>query len=194
MATHPIKNRRQILRIRKRLNNRDRMFFDLLINTGRRGCDIIKLRKKDIKKLQFETLYIKEQKTNKQITLPINNLKPLISTYTSNLNDDDFLFQSRKKNVTNHITTKGMLKRIKGVIVNENIQGTKGLHILRKTFVYWLIYWNHGDVELARRVMNHSSCKYTRYYAEWGQADINRAMKRFKGFLPYGKKRTKKEQ
>jgi len=190
MPTHPIKNRRQILRIRKRLNNRDRMFFDLLINTGRRGCDIIKLQKKDLQKLQFETALIKEQKTNKFIMLPIHRLKPDIIRYAENLKDDDFLFQSRKKNIRKHISTKGMLKKIKKALEKENIIGTKGLHILRKTFVYWLIYWNDGDIELARRVMNHSSCKYTRYYAEWGQDDINKAMKRFKGFVPYEKKRA----
>lgn len=192
--THPLKNRRQITRIRNRLNKRDRMFFDLLINTGRRGCDIVDLKKKDLPKLNIETIFIKEKKTYKEIKMPINTILPELIEYTKDMNDNDYLFTSRKKDKNgnvNHITTKGMLLRIKEALVNENIQGTRGLHIFRKTFCYWLIYWNHGDIGLARLIMNHSSAKYTRYYAEWGweQDEINRGMSKFKGFVPDGKRK-----
>jgi len=192
--THPIKNRQQILRIRRRLNKRDKMFFDLLINTGRRGCDIVKLRKKDLPKLKSETLHIKELKTYKDIKLPIEIIWDDLMEYVSNMNDNDYLFPSRKRDKNgniNHITTKGMLLRIKEALANENIQGVKGLHIFRKTFCYWLIYWNKGNVVLARIIMNHSHIKYTIYYAEWGdrQEEINMGIKNFKGFVPNGKKK-----
>jgi integrase len=179
MRTRPIKSRKTIRATYRIAQPREKMFLKMANNTGRRACDIIGLQVKDVTKDAFETFYVFEKKTKKPIRLPIYHLKDEIQEYIKDMDDDDYLFQSREKDKygnKKHITIEGMRIAIKKIFTRVGIQGSKTLHVTRKTFVYWLLISLKGDIETARQIMNHSSCKYTKFYAEWGHEEIERAM------------------
>jgi hypothetical protein len=185
MLTTPIKDRKVIMKVRKYLNKRDRAAYDVLINTGRRGCDIVPLKKKDLKNKSFERLFIKEKKTKKPINLKIEKLKTELLEYSENMHDNDYLFPSRNKDKngnTKHITTNALRLKLKEAFYKANIQledgQTFGLNTCRKSYVYFMIYYTN-DVGIVKQIMNHSSCRYTKAYAEWGQEQIDRGVKKF---------------
>jgi len=94
----PIRDKDKIKEMKavlKRQNFRDYILFELGINSGLRISDLLQLKVKDIK--NKDKVELKEQKTDKMNRFPLSpRVKRLIDDYITNLDPEEYLFQSRK--------------------------------------------------------------------------------------------------
>lgn len=139
---------------------RDYMLFIIGINTGLRVSDILKLKVSDVKDRTHISL--KEQKTDKFKRFLINNqLKADLDRYIMNMNDDDYLFQSRKGD--NKPLTRVQAYRILNKSAEHCGLSEIGTHTMRKTFGYWH-YQQYKDVAILQDIFNHSAPSVTLRY------------------------------
>ena len=93
----PIRSKETIAQFKQELlhkSYRDYMLFVIGINTGLRISDILPLKVKDIK---GSHITITEKKTSKHKRFFINApLRKELNNYTKGMNDNDYLFPSRK--------------------------------------------------------------------------------------------------
>ncbi|MGL4803480.1 site-specific integrase [Paraclostridium dentum] len=159
----PIRDRDIIKRMKNELLKgglRNYMLFNIGINTGLRVSDILNLKVIDVKDKTHIT--INEQKTKKQKRILINsNLKKDIDEYMYKMEDDEYLFKSRKGN-------NSPLSRIQAYrILNQAAKNLNlsevGTHTMRKTFGYWH-YSIYKDVAILQDIFNHSSPSITLRY------------------------------
>lgn len=159
----PIRDQSQILKMQNLLlenSYRDFMLFTIGINTGLRISDILKLKVSDVKCKTHIT--ITEQKTNKSKRFLINSqLKKHIDKYIKGMNDDDYLFPSRKgeNSPISRIQAYRILNEVAAMLGIEEI----GTHTLRKTFGYWH-YKQYKDVAILQDIFNHSAPSITLKY------------------------------
>ena len=99
----PIRDKNKLEEMKEELKKngtRDYLLFLLGINTGLRVSDIVKLQVKDVKDTSGamkEYVTIIEKKTKKTKKFPIcNGLLAELTKYTSNMQQDEFLFKSQK--------------------------------------------------------------------------------------------------
>ena len=139
ITVEPIRNLKDIRRIKRRLknNSRDLLLFTLGINNGLRIGDLLRLTIDDVIDMKpGEILKIREQKTGKSNVLMINKeVHKVLQTYFEgvNYNEDDFLFKSRKgtnKPICKAYVNQRMKEWTKGM------KGNYGTHSSRKTFGY----------------------------------------------------------
>lgn len=156
--TNPITEFEDIKIIRNYLkteSNRNYFLFHLGINLGIRIGDLIKLKVKDIK--NKSKLVIVEDKTSKIKIIQLNPLLKLdIKNYIQLIQDDIYLFQSRKGN--SHITRQQALRIIKNAIFKTNLNNKYdniGTHSLRKTFTYFNMIQNN-NIEICKGLLNHN--------------------------------------
>lgn len=94
----PIRQKDKIEEIKDLLRHqsiRDEFLFTLGINSGLRISDLLPLRVVDVKDKSHIT--IKEKKTGKEKRFKINsNLRTVIDEYIRRMDDEEFLFASRK--------------------------------------------------------------------------------------------------
>ena len=143
-----------------KLGYKNYMLFIIGINTGLRISDILNLKVYDVRDRSH--IIIKEKKTGKEKRFLINSqLRRDIEKFTSGMNNEEYLFQSRKgKNkpisrvqayrVLNKAATKVGVKEV-------------GTHTLRKTFGYWH-YHIYKDVAILQDIFNHSAPSITLRY------------------------------
>ena len=162
---------------RELLNNgyRDYVLFVLGINTGLRISDILTLKVSDVK---GNNITIKELKTSKVKRFKLSsNLKQELERYTSNMNDDSYLFRSQKgdnKPITRVQAYRILTKAAEIVGINGEI----GTHTLRKTFGYHF-YQKTKDVALLQELFNHSAPSVTLRYIGINQDIIDKAYEEF---------------
>lgn len=166
----PIRSIEQIQEMKKALNyygsKRDEFLFTLGINCGLRVSDMLNLKKNDISdyKLRF-----RESKTRKLNTLPLFHIQTDIDSYIEFLEDDDYLFKSkRSNNPIQRVQAYRILNRSAEAIGLKNI----GTHSLRKTFGYHYYQRTH-DISLLMELFNHSSQSVTLRYIGIHQDVIN---------------------
>lgn len=141
-------------------NYRDYMIFMVGIYTGLRISDILKLRVRDIR--GKNNIYIREKKTNKEKSFPINEeLKPILDDYVENLKDYEYLFKSRK-GINKPISRECAYRILKNAAKAFGIDCI-GTHTLRKTFGYHLYQQTH-DIVAIQQILNHSSPSITLRY------------------------------
>lgn len=155
-------------------NTRDYLLFLCGITTGLRISDILKLRVKDL--LYQDTLYITEQKTNKQKEIAISNkLKKEVIKYCKDKPENEYIFKSREgynQPIGRNRAYKILHNAGKKCKVN-NI----GTHSLRKTFGR-KYYQKYKDIESLRVFFNHSTITMTRRYIGVEQEIINNNVKK----------------
>ena len=161
-TVQPIRDKTIIERFKNELlknGYRDYMLFVIGINTGLRISDILKLKVSDVKDKTH--IIITEQKTGRGKRFLINNrLREDIDRYISCLNNDDYLFPSRKGNkAITRIQAYRILNDVASRIGIDEI----GTHTLRKTFGYWH-YQQHKDVAILQDIFNHSAPSITLRY------------------------------
>ncbi|MEH7116896.1 site-specific integrase [Neobacillus vireti] len=170
----PIRDLEKIEEMKRRLSPRDSFMFTLGINVGCRISDLLQLRVKDIRGRSH--LIIEESKTGKTKRFLINSkLKQLVYEYTERMNDEDWLFPSRKgdKPITRIQAYRVLNKTAKEIGLDEI-----GTHTLRKTFGYWF-YKNTHDVAMLQEIFNHSAPSITLRYIGINQDCMDEALKDF---------------
>lgn len=168
IVVDPIRDERHIKSIRKILsdNPRNHLLFIMGINNGLRTGDLLKLKVIDVKGLQEgDKITIKEGKTGKQNILVINKtVHKVLNQYLMEikLQDDDYLFKSRKGNGPITIqTVNGYMKKWTSEI---NIKGNYGAHSLRKTWGYFQRKKFGVGFEVLCKRYNHASPAITMRY------------------------------
>lgn len=163
MKVEPIRDKDKLKKVEKVLSNNKRnlFLFRLGILTGLRISDLLKLKVNDVK--NKNTIILQEEKTSKMKKAPINNyLKQVISEYIKGMNDDEYLFQSRKGD-NNPITRVQAYRIFKKATKKAGLKTQIGTHTLRKTFGYHH-YQQYKDVALLQSILNHSSPAITLEY------------------------------
>ena len=168
ITVDPIRKIEDIKSISKILEGspRDRLLFIMGVNNGIRTGDLLKLKVKDVKHLKAgDFITIREGKTKKDNVLVVNKtvykaLKNHLDTIQ--LNDDDYLFKSRKGKKP--LQTKAVNRMIKNWTKAINLKGNYGAHTLRKTWGY-IQRTKHGvGFEIICKRFNHSSPSVTMRY------------------------------
>ncbi|MGP7815549.1 tyrosine-type recombinase/integrase [Niallia sp. 01092] len=145
--------------LRRHCSERDHFMFVFGINTGLRISDIVPLKVKDVKNKQH--VIKKETKTKKIKRFYLNNtLREEIATYIQGMDDEDYLFPSRKgdKNISTTQAYRSLVKAAK-MIDRDDI----GTHTMRKTFGYHH-YQRNKDVATLQTLFNHSAPSITLGY------------------------------
>lgn len=160
-TVQPIRDKEIIAKFKNELlkkSYRDYMLFTVGINTGLRISDILPLKVKDVTGTH---IIIKEQKTGKNKRFKINEpLRAELDKYTVNMNDDDYLFPSRKGDKPiSRIQAYRILNEVAEKLGVQEI----GTHTLRKTFGYWH-YKQFKDVAILQEIFNHSAPSVTLRY------------------------------
>jgi len=173
----PIRDKEKIDQMKQELlkiSYRDYFLFVMGINTGLRISDLLKLKVKDVKDKTYIT--IQEMKTDKTKRFRINfELQQEIEKYIQNMNDDDFLFKSKRSN--NPIQRVQAYKIINSVAKKIGLDEI-GTHTLRKTFGYWA-YKKTKDVAMLQEIFNHSAPSITLKYIGIRQEEIDQALDDF---------------
>lgn len=165
----------QIKEYLKKQSDRNFMLFVFGINTGLRIQDILKLRVRDV---TGDHLVIVEMKTEKKKWLQINPvLKREIKRYIDGKEPDDYLFPSRQGGKNKPIKRDMAYKLMKRVAREFGLVDI-GTHTLRKTFGYHM-YRKTKDIELVRKILNHSDKSITMRYIGMDQDEMDSAMNRF---------------
>lgn len=161
---------RDITEYLKRQNPRNYIMWMLGLYTGLRISDVLRLKVADVKDWR---LNIRDKKTGKQSILPFNPLlKRAVKEYIINMNDDEYLIESRK--IPNQPITRVQAYNIlKDVSVKFGIPNI-GTHSLRKTFGYHY-YKKTKDLALLKEIFNHSHISITLKYIGIVQDDKAKA-------------------
>lgn len=153
---------------------RDYFLFVMGINTGLRISDLLPLRVGDVRGKSHITL--KEKKTGKTKRFKINyDLQDTIEDYTKNMDNDDYLFKSKRSNKP--------IQRVQAYkILNKAAEKCGiveiGTHTLRKTFGYHF-YKKTKDVAMLQDIFNHSAPSVTLRYIGISQDEIDKAIDDF---------------
>lgn len=170
--TQPIKDLSVIEKLSdylKKDNTRDYIMFRCMLYFALRTQDILTLQVKDVRgKYQ---VYFKEQKTSKTKIIEIHpDLVPELEEYTKNMDEEDYLFKSRKGDAISRIHAFRILQNAGRECGLDSLSG----HVLRKTFCYHS-YLNGTPISILSELLNHSSESVTRRYIGLEQEDIRRA-------------------
>ena len=154
----------------KKKSDRDYILFLVMLHTGLRISDVIKLRVKDVfNKNSFE---IREQKTSKCKEVQISNkLKRELKEYCKDKCAEEYLIKSRN-GFNNHLKRDRCYKIIKEAAEKNGIKRI-GCHSTRKAFGR-KYYKKYGDIEELRKYFNHSNSAITLRYIGLEQEVINK--------------------
>ena len=182
-SVEPIRDREKLEEMKEELKKngtRDYLMFLTGINSGMRVSDIVKLNVNDVRNpngTMKEHISVIEKKTKKLKKFPLcNSLLVEIEKYIKNMEQDEFLFKSRKGKNKPITTTQAYT-----IIVNagEKIGLTNiGTHTMRKTFGYHH-YKKFKDIALLQEIFNHSSPSITLNYIGINQDEIDVTYRNF---------------
>jgi integrase len=169
IKVEPIRNLRDIAKIKRKLANKPRDFaiFVAGINTNLRASDLRKIKVGQVRHLKpGDTFDLKEKKTSKHRGITIN---PAVYEAIQNLlntmpdaQDDNYLFPSRKGGGA--LTVSYLNSLVKGWADEIGLKGNFGSHTLRKTFGYIHRTEFGTDIPTLMELFNHSSQKQTLAY------------------------------
>ncbi|MBU5332079.1 tyrosine-type recombinase/integrase [Anaerocolumna aminovalerica] len=159
---------------------RNILMFTIGCNIGLRAGDLLQLKWGHIIRDDatiVDSIYVLESKTKrtrnqkKLRRLFFNDeCKKAIMFYLEHtyqtldsVNKEDYIFKSRKKNVTEYIQVRSANKILKEAATAVGIEYNVGTHSMRKTFAY-TIYKKTNDIELVQKILGHSNSKVTLRY------------------------------
>ena len=170
-----IKEMIEALKMGKQNANRNVLLFKIGISTGLRVGDIVKLKVLDVKgKSSFK---IREGKTKKERTVHLNAIMADIADYTESINEEGYLFPSRKGS---HISTTQAYRILvqAAVLIGRTDIGS---HSMRKTFGYHYYKRTH-DVVTLMNIFNHSDQSITKRYIGITEKEVADSLKDFRLF------------
>src|SRR5690606_11730867 len=135
-TAQPLRSKREINAVRNALHGRDRLFFDLAINTGLRVSDLLRLKVGDVR--GKDSVTIREKKTGKAKQFRLNKaVKDAVKTLVpADASDDDYLFKSRKGD-NKPISRVQVFRRLNDAAKRAGLNRQLSPHSLRKTFGYF---------------------------------------------------------
>lgn len=152
----PIKDKRDIERMKQSLHGRDLLLFITGINTNLRISDILKLKREDF---NGDHIRLKEQKTGKYKTFLINDaLRKAVEELAP---ESGYLFPSRKGDRA--ITPTQAWRILNEAAKRAGLTINFGTHSMRKTWAYHA-YQSGIDLTLIQKALNHSSQRETLIY------------------------------
>ena len=155
----------EFVNILKEMNDKYFVMFRIGVTSGLRISDILNIKVSDVKSNYIQII---EKKTDKKRIFKLNSkTKHLCMNFieANNLNDDDFLIFSNKKDSQGNIKPISRQQAhhvLKIASEKLNIEDV-GTHTLRKTFGYWH-YKQYGDVAILQDIFNHSAPSITLRY------------------------------
>lgn len=170
-----VKDKVMIEKIENRLAAFGQVYADVWrfgINSGLRIGDLLALRFEDV---SGDNLEIKEQKTGKRRSIPVNpTMKRIIQRRIKDNPSHTYLFQTnanRSKAAGKPIARGSVSRVFKQVGEGASIGIKLGTHSMRKTLGYQL-YQNGCSLELISKVLNHSSPAVTMRYIGIEKEDV----------------------
>ncbi|MFD3449671.1 tyrosine-type recombinase/integrase [Microbacteriaceae bacterium 4G12] len=176
-VVEPIRDKYMIEQMKQALmhqSKRNWFLFVMGINTGLRISDLLKLRVKDVRhKTHIE---LKEEKTKKLKRFLLNlDLRRTIIEYTQYMEDEDYLFPSKKTDLSlQRVQAYKILRSAAEQVGLEHI----GSHTCRKTFGYWH-YQTYRDIALLQNILNHSHPSITLKYIGINQEMMDKSLENF---------------
>ncbi len=140
---------------------RDSMIIDILYSTGLRRAELINLKKSDI---YFDDQVIKVLgKRNKERLVPmLPGLVKKLKLYSSNLEEDSFLLQSKNGNKISPSTIYRVVnKYLRSISTKTKISP----HVLRHTFATHILN-NGADINSIKEILGHKSLASTQIYTK----------------------------
>ena len=157
---------------RTKNHKRDVFLFQFGLNTGLRMSDIVGLKVGDINKPEP---IITEKKTGKKKRLFLDGIQDVIQNYIKGMDNDDYLFPSRKGG---HLSVNAVYKlytKIGRDLGRDDI----GCHTLRKTYGRFYYLKTH-DIATLMYLFNHSSEKITKRYIGITDDEAKSSLKGFR--------------
>ncbi|EMC0702353.1 tyrosine-type recombinase/integrase [Enterococcus faecalis] len=181
----PIKDKEVLNQFGKELQKgkhgkRDYLIMAIGIKTGLRISDILNLKVSDVKnKTQTEIIEIK---TGKKRTVHLKSLTSNVIDYLNSEHsaESEWLFPSPTDN-TKHLASHQYYKILQKIANNLGLDYI-GTHTLRKTFSYFFLKQNKGDIVTLMKILNHSSQAVTLRYAGIEEEDIKAKLEDFDPF------------
>ena len=138
------------------------LMFRIGINVGLRVSDIISLKVGSIRAKAHVTIIEKKTGKTKRFLIP-NSLQKEIAEFikTNNLEDEDFLIQSRKGD--NQPISRIQAYRVLNETAKQIGLDEIGTHTMRKTFGYHH-YQTNKDIAILQEIFNHSAPSITLRY------------------------------
>jgi integrase len=163
-TVEPIRDQGLILDIADYLreqSERDYVLFMFGIYSGLRISDILPLKVRDVKNVDY--LYMREKKTGKEKRFAINeDLKKIIKQYIKAKRDYEYLFK-RSKGKNEPITRQRVWQILNDAAHHFEYKDNIGCHTMRKTFGYWL-FQETKDAATIMDIFNHSDISVTKKY------------------------------
>jgi integrase len=176
-TVEPIREKEVLEKIKSILSassSRDHFLLILGLNTGLRLGDMLPLKVQDVKGKKF--IKIVEKSTGKIKRFPLNKeLREQITEYTLGMEDNDYLFASRK--TKKPVQRDRAYKIIKRAAEEAGVEFV-GTHTMRKTFGYHF-YQKYKDVNFLQTLFNHSSQSVTLRYIGVSQEEIDETIDDF---------------
>lgn len=173
-----LRDLRDVNNIKRLLSSkpRDLCIFTLGVNWGLRGSDLLRLTIGQVRYLKVgDTLRLREKKTNKERVICINKnaygaIQGLLKSMTVDVNESDYLFQSRKGK--GKLTIQTLNAMVKSWGREIKLKCNLGSHSLRKTFgtVNRLVYGT--DLTTLTKVFGHSSQAQTMKYIGLTETEV----------------------
>lgn len=174
----PIKNIKDIEKIKSALHGRDKLLFIIGINTSLRISDLLTLRFDQFANLAHDRrVTVKEGKTGKTKTMYINDsILQALKEATAAAGDiapGAYLFPSQKGGGAKPISRVQAWRILNAAAERAGLKHINfGTHTMRKTFAYHA-YVNNADLATLMKTLNHSSQKETLRYIGIEQAAVN---------------------
>ena len=161
----PIKEKKKISIMKtllKEKGDKYYLMFRIGINVGLRVSDIISLKVGSIRAKAHVTIIEKKTGKTKRFLIP-NSLQKEIAEFikTNNLEDEDFLIQSRKGD--NQPISRIQAYRVLNETAKQIGLDEIGTHTMRKTFGYHH-YQTNKDIAILQEIFNHSAPSITLRY------------------------------
>lgn len=155
---------------------KDYLLIKLLLNTGLRISDALKLKWSDIPEDFKYRVKIKEGKTGKPKELLLNGeVQKALEKAREKYPNDTYIFEARMNGGEN----RGYWSRTRAYQIIRKWAKKAGFeksvspHSLRKTFGYWN-YKDGKSIQLLQKIFNHSTPKMTLEYIGITQEDIDK--------------------
>lgn len=151
-------------------NPRNYIMFLLILHTGLRISDILKLKVKDVYKKK--EISIRGERANKKTEIALSpKLSVEFNIYCTGRDPEEFIFKSRegKNKPIDRTQAYRIINKTAKAFGISNV----GCHSLRKTFGI-KYYEKYGDLEELRKIFNHSNSGITSRYIGVEENIINR--------------------